>query len=249
MRPFLFLATRAEDAAADDEYAAMLRVCGLDERQLRRKRLERQPLGEIDLDEWSGIIVGGGPFCVSDPEDTKSPVQRRVESELASLVERVVAADSPFFGACYGLGQLAINLGGSVDRTYAESVQAVPITLTAAGLTDPLFGAMPATFGAFVGHKEAVTAVPAGLTVLASGVACPVQAVRAGANVYATQFHPELDAQGIAVRVGVYRTAGYFPADQADELISAARQADVSHAAEPLAAFVTRYGRCRSPRC
>jgi hypothetical protein len=34
---------RAEDVAADDEYAAMLRCTGLDEHQLRRIRLEQTP--------------------------------------------------------------------------------------------------------------------------------------------------------------------------------------------------------------
>ena len=39
MKPFLLLAIRAEDVAADDEYAAMLRFSGLDEAQLRRFRM------------------------------------------------------------------------------------------------------------------------------------------------------------------------------------------------------------------
>ena len=39
MLPFLLLASRAEDAAADDEYAAYLRYGGLEERELRRVRL------------------------------------------------------------------------------------------------------------------------------------------------------------------------------------------------------------------
>ena len=72
MKPFLFIGTRAEDAAADSEYAAVLRCSGLDETDVRRVRLERDELGDVDLDDWSGVILGGGPFNVSDPEDTKS---------------------------------------------------------------------------------------------------------------------------------------------------------------------------------
>ncbi len=45
MKPFLLLAIRAEDVAADDEYAAMLRFSGLNEGQLRRVRIEQAPLG------------------------------------------------------------------------------------------------------------------------------------------------------------------------------------------------------------
>lgn len=86
MKPFLLLAIRAEDVAADDEYAAMLRRTGLPEHQLVRVRLERGPLGEVDLDEWSGVILGGGPYQASDPEETKSSTQRRVEEIGKSVV-------------------------------------------------------------------------------------------------------------------------------------------------------------------
>ncbi|HVD53839.1 MAG TPA: hypothetical protein VNC13_06625 [Propionibacteriaceae bacterium] len=90
MKPFLLLAIRAEDVAADDEYAAMLRFAGLHEAQLQRFRIEQAELGSVDLDRWSGIILGGGPFQASDPEDSKSATQRRVEAELATLLDQVV---------------------------------------------------------------------------------------------------------------------------------------------------------------
>ena len=65
MLPFLLLAARAEDAAADDEYDAYLRYGGLEERELRRVRLEAAPLPDLDLADYSGVIVGGSPFTSS----------------------------------------------------------------------------------------------------------------------------------------------------------------------------------------
>ena len=106
MRPFLFLGIRAQDAAADDEYAAVLRCAGLDERDVRRVRLERDELGPVDLDEWSGIVLGGGPWNVSDPDPLKDDAQRRGEARLRELALQAVEADSPFLGACYGIGTL-----------------------------------------------------------------------------------------------------------------------------------------------
>src|SRR3712207_1370318 len=55
VRPFLLLASRPEDEAADDEYAAFLRATGLDEGRLRRIRLEAAPLPELDLDDYAEI--------------------------------------------------------------------------------------------------------------------------------------------------------------------------------------------------
>ena len=53
---------------------------------------------------------------------------------------------------------------------------------------------------------------------LATSAACPVQAFRVGQNVYATQFHPELDLEGICTRIEVYKNAGYFDPSEAETL-------------------------------
>lgn len=236
MKPFLLLATRSVDLAADEEYEAMLRFSGLDEPQLRRVRMEQGPVGEIRLDDWSGIILGGGPFiaCATD----KSPVQVRVEAEISSLLDEIVARDFPFLGACYGIGTLGTHQGAVVDRTYAEPVGPMRISLTERGRADRLFGGLPETFQAFLGHKEAIRELPPHAVNLASSATCPVQAFRIGANVYATQFHPELDEVGIQTRIDVYKYAGYFAPHEADALKARARASDVVHPPALLRRFV-----------
>lgn len=243
MKPFVLLATRPEDRAADDEYEAMLRFGGLAPGELRRVRLEAEPMPAIDLDEVSGIIVGGSPFTTSVPEDAESPVQRRVEAELGDLVRRVLAADVPFLGACYGVGTLGVVAGGVVDATYAEPVGAVPVTLTDAGRADPVFAGLPDTFDAFVGHKEALRVPPPGAVVLATSPACPVQAFRIKDNLYATQFHPELDVPGIVTRIDVYRHAGYFAPEEVEALSAEVARAAVDAPPLVLRSFVERYAR------
>ena len=243
MLPFLLLGTRAEDAAADNEYDAFLAFSGLEESALRRVRLERRPLGSLDVDAWSGIFLGGGPFNASDPADTKSRVQRRVEEELASLLDVVVGRDLPLLGACYGIGVVGTHQGAVVDRAYAEPIGRVPVQLTADGRADPLLAGLPERFEAFVGHKEAVRWLPPHAVLLASSPACPVQAFRVGRNVYATQFHPELDVHGLCTRIEVYKHAGYFEPDQADSLKSMARAGEVHEPPRILRRFVRRYAR------
>jgi GMP synthase (glutamine-hydrolysing) len=240
-RPFLLLATRAEDAAADDEYAGFLRATGLPESRLRRVRLESAPIPELDLDDYAGILVGGSPFTSSDPAAQKSPVQRRVEAELAALLDRVVPADKPFFGACYGIGTLGVHQGGVVDRTYGEPVSCVPVTLTPDGRADPVLAGMPEVFDALVGHKEACRVLPPSAVLLASSSACPVQMFRVGTNVYATQFHPELDVAGIVTRARVYQHAGYFPPAELEELVTRISTAVITEPGRMLATFVDRH--------
>ncbi len=243
MKPFLLLGTRDEDAAADNEYAAFLAFTGLDESTLRRVRMERRPLGEVDLDAWSGIFLGGGPFNASDPDTSKSAAQQRVEKELEVLLDDVVARDHPFLGACYGIGVVGTHQGATVDSTYSEPIGRVPVTLTAEGRADPLFGDLPECFEAFVGHKEAVHHLPPAAVRLASSPSCPVQAFRVGRHVYATQFHPELDIHGLCTRIEVYKHAGYFDPPEAESLKEMARAGAVHEPPKILAAFVQRYAR------
>jgi GMP synthase (glutamine-hydrolysing) len=245
VKPFLLLATRAEDAVADAEYEAFRRFGGLSAEQLVHVRLESAPLDELlpglDLNEYSGIIVGGSPFTFTDPPSQKSPTQVRVESELEHLIGDILKHDVPFLGACYGISTLGRYVGGTIDRTFAEPVSAVPITLTPDGLVDPLLAGLPQIFLAFVGHKEALYALPPGATLLASSATCPVQMFRVGEHQYATQFHPDLDVPGIITRIHAYQHLGYFHPDELDTLIEQVSTTSVTWPARILTNFTTRY--------
>jgi GMP synthase (glutamine-hydrolysing) len=245
VEPFLLLSIRADDAAADNEYESFLSLAGLEEGELRRIRLDRRALGDIDLRDWSGIWVGGGPFNYTDPAEKKSAVQCRVEADLSRLLDDVTGADFPFLGTCYGVGALGRHQGAVLDRRYSEPVGTVRVTLTEAGRRDSLLAELPDQFDAFTGHKEAVSELPESAVLLATAAACPVQAFRVGHHVYATQFHPELDAAGICTRVDVYKHAGYFHPSQADEIKALAWSSEISHPPAILRAFVRRYGRDR----
>ncbi len=243
MKPFLLLSTRADDGPADEEYSLFLRYSGLFAHQLVRVRLEAAPMPQLDLDDYSGIFVGGGPFNASDPPAKKSAVQQRVEAEVAQLLDEVVARDLPFLGACYGVGTVGAYLGATIDRVHSEPISVVPVTLTEAGAADPLLEGMPMTFDAFVGHKEAISRLPSTAVLLASSPLCPVQMFRVGRNVYATQFHPELDVDGITSRIHAYADHGYFAVDELELTLAAVRRAAVSHPSLILRNFVQRFER------
>lgn len=243
MKPFVLLATRADDRPADEEYDLFRRFAGLTEDQLIRVRLEAGPMPSIPLADVSGFIVGGSPFNASDPQSGKSAVQLRVESEMQRLLDEVVAADFPFLGACYGVGTLGVHEGAEIDGTYSEPISVVPVTLTESGAADPLFSGIPREFSAFVGHKEGVRTLPDHVVPLASSPTCPVQAFRVGQNVYATQFHPELDVSGITTRIHAYADRGYFAPHELDLTLAAVTREPVIHTGRVLANFVDRYAR------
>ena len=70
-----------------------------------------------------------------------------------------------------------------------------------------------------------------------------MQAFRVGQHVYATQFHPELDIDGLCTRIDVYRHAGYFEPDQAESVKEMAPGGRVVEPPKILQRFVRRYAR------
>ena len=244
-KPFLILQLRPETEASDDEFAAFLSKGGLAPGEVQRVRLDAEPLPEgLDLDAYSGVIVGGGPGCVSDAPEEKSEIEARIEAAVLGLMPEICARDLPFMGCCYGIGILAHHLGAEVSkRRHAEPVGATDCMLTPEGAADPLLAGLPERFRAFVGHKEAVQERPRGCAHLLASPACPFQMIRHGENVYATQFHPEADSDGFETRIRIYRHRGYFPPGDAERLIEMCRREQVHVPERILTRFVARYRR------
>ena len=242
MKPFLLLSCRPEDAAAEGERLSVLHFSGLPDDMLHQIRVEAGPLPVLDLDDYSGVLLGGGPYNSSDP--VKSDVQLRVEADLRRVLEDVFEHDKPFLGLCYGIGTVTAHMGGIVDRTHGEPAGPVWVRRTDAGHRDPLLEEVPEKFQVFVGHKEAVRELPEGAVLLVEGAACPVQMFRVQKNCYVTQFHPELDAEHFIERMNIYRHAGYFAPETLDDLSEQAHDAQVSPAVHTiLRRFAEHYAR------
>ena len=239
-KPFLLLQSRSEDEASDDEYQAFLKFGGLKPAELTRLRLDMGMRPQVALDDYAGVLMGGGAANFAYDDTQKSPEQREFEAYILPLIQRIVATDTPFLGACLGVGALVTALGGRTSFDYSEAVGAVDIKLTPEAKNDPLLAGMPAEFRGFVGHKEGVVEPPSRCVVLARSSTC-VQMLRVGRNVYATQFHPELDAAGLVLRINIYKHAGYFAPSEAQSLIDTVRREHVTEPVKILQQFIKRY--------
>jgi GMP synthase (glutamine-hydrolysing) len=244
MKRFLILQLRPETDAADAEFASILGKCGLPQERANRIRLDCEDLpADLALLDYAGVIVGGGPGCVSDAPEQKSHTDARIETAILSLMPQITDHDIPFMGCCYGLGILAAHLGGNVSKArYGEPVGPTDCAMTPEAAHDPLTRGLDTEFEAFVGHKEAVQVLPQGCVHLVASNPCPIQMIRYGQNVYATQFHPEADARDFEQRIHIYRDHGYFPPEQADDLIERCHAADVHVPGQIMRRFAQRYG-------
>ncbi len=244
MKRFLILQLRPETDASDDEYASILNKCQLSADRTHRLRVDQEDIPtELDVTDYAGVIVGGGPGCVSDPPEQKSAQDARIEGQILALMPQITAMDHPFMGCCYGLGILAHHLGGEVSKEqYGEPVGPSLCSVMPDAAEDPLLKGIASEFEVFVGHKEAVQSLPHGTVHLLRSAPCPVQMIRYGRNVYATQFHPEADARDFERRIRVYRNYGYFPPEDAERLIEVCHAANVTVPGEILRRFAARYG-------
>ncbi len=240
-KPVLVLQLRPEDDASDSEFEAFLKYGELDDADTRRIRIENTGIPELSLEDYAAVIVGGSPFDISTPQERKSAIQTRIESDFRRLFDGILERDFPFLGACSGCGLLGSYLDTPISNRYAEPVGGVRVMLTDDGKRDPLLAGFPEQIAVLCGHKEACDELPAGATLLLTGEACPVQMFRVGKNVYATQFHPEGDSEGFTVRIRAYKHHGYFQPEESETLIAAVNRQDTPYAREILRRFVERY--------
>ena len=77
-KPVLILQLRPEDVVADSEYTCFLKYSGLQAEDTCRERIENHGIpANLNLDDYSAIIVGGSPYDISTSEDKKSLAQKK----------------------------------------------------------------------------------------------------------------------------------------------------------------------------
>ena len=77
------------------------------------------------------------------------------------------------------------------------------------------------------------------MTILGSSKACPVHLARFKTNIYGTQHHPEIDREGIAIRVAHY-VGVYFTEEEHPEVLRAVQSVHVDSSL--ITHFVRKYG-------
>ncbi len=143
------------------------------------------------LERFDALLIGGsGEFYVSDGQFPR-------QQEVMDLLREVAEGPVPLFGSCFGFHLLTEALGGEIvhDPDNME-LGTYELELTAAGRRDELFGSLPDRFLAQVGRKDRAASLPPSTTNFASSERCPHQGFRyRDRPLWATQFHPELDAE------------------------------------------------------
>jgi len=150
-----------------------------------------EPLPKVS--EFDGIISGGGPMGIYEIYDGKYKFLSREKNFLIDAIVKGKAV----LGICLGHQLLVSVLGGRAGLSLDTAEFGwSKITLTPAGVKDPLFKDMPADFKAFEFHKDQVFSLPADAINLATSSLCTIQAFRYSLQpVWGVQFHPEISPE------------------------------------------------------
>jgi GMP synthase (glutamine-hydrolysing) len=133
--------------------------------------------------EVAAVVITGSPASVTE----RAPWMLQAEA----YIRRVIEAQVPLLGICFGHQLIAQALGGNVRKNpRGREIGTVEVTTLA---PDPLFEGLPDRFLANATHVDTVADLPPGATVVASTALEPHAALAFGALVRGVQFHPEID--------------------------------------------------------
>jgi GMP synthase (glutamine-hydrolysing) len=191
LRILLLQARDEDDPMREEEVLSFAEKAHLTPEQFDQHDLLAGPPELSQVLGHDAMMVGGsGDYYVS---------KRNLPAfdELLGVLAEVVAAGHPTFASCFGFQLLTVALGGEIIHDpESTEVGTYELRLTEAGTRDSLLGSLPPRFLAQLGRKDRAARMPPDVTNLASSRRNPHQAFRVpGQPVWATQFHPELDAR------------------------------------------------------
>lgn len=136
------------------------------------------------------LLIMGGPQTLS--EIHKYDYLQRV----VGLIQEATALNKHILGICLGAQLISHAFGAVVEKSPEREVGVYPITLTEAGLADPLFKGFPQTFDVTHWHGD-MAGLPPGAQVLAASAGCPRQIIKYTNRIYGLQCHMEMTTHSL----------------------------------------------------
>jgi len=133
---------------------------------------------EVAARKPAAIILSGGPASV-------------YAEGAPHMDPAILELGIPVLGFCYGIQEMALQLGGAIPKTDIGEYGFAELTVTAA--ESRLFEGVAEVSQCWMSHRDSVGTVPEGFSVTATTPTTAVAAMENPArNLYATQFHPEV---------------------------------------------------------
>jgi len=135
-----------------------------------------RPVNSILTNDVDGIIISGSQFSVYD---TNSPLPPK----------ELFKTNIPILGICFGQQLIASLFGGKVKPTDNREYGETTVILEK---SNQLFTNIKKKFKVWMSHSDIVQEVPKGFKIIAKSKSGHIASINKN-NVYAVQFHPEVD--------------------------------------------------------
>ena len=193
---------REDREMASQELECVARDLGINEEQITVYNATKQDLSSIKVENFSAFIFGGsGDISLSDGTE----VVKTIKNNIKILILRVVEFDVPSLFICLGYHLFSDYLGESVTKNPKQSESGTTkVYLTSNAMSDALFSGIKKQLIVQEAHHDSIQNLPKAAVLLAENPRCPIQAYRVKKNIYAMQFHPELQKKDMLFRLNHY---------------------------------------------
>ena len=159
---------------------------------------------EIIADNNGVILCGSGDFDFDggrSPDDPKRMMSYTILNGLKHFLQYLFDGNIPTLGICYGHQIIAAFKGKKVmnDKNQVK-VGSYNVSILDKYKSDLLFQDMPPTFNAQYGHKDSLSDLPEGCSIIAQGLNCNYSILKYSDYIYSVQFHPELTMSDVLER-------------------------------------------------
>ncbi len=201
MKPILIIQFRTDQTIEHEQLCFREEYADYD-RELVFVSAVTDDLSTIDPTDYAGVLMGGsGEFYL-----TMGAGKGTWREPTFAFIERVLAADVPMLGICFGFQMLGLSQGTHItDDVFMRETGTFATTTLAAAADDPLFKALPHTFSAQYGHKDTLIDYPDHLIPLSKTNQTDANAFRVfGKQVWGILFHPELNKDRMKKRFAMF---------------------------------------------
>lgn len=161
----------------------LLREAGI---RIRYVNFSREPDIKVDVSDYEGLIVLGGPMGVWEM-DKHPHLKHEIE-----CIQTAMNENKPVLGICLGGQLIASALGAEVKPAKEKEIGWFDLKITDEGKKDPLLAKLETHERIFQWHQDAFD-LPKGALWLATSERCKYQAFKYGEKTYSFQFHLEVD--------------------------------------------------------
>ncbi len=201
-KKYLLLQIRHEPEVCAEEYQCFLQHSGLPAERLDIFNIyTRSDFDKEILNGYAALLVGG-----ASEANVLQPQKYAFIDPAIKLMRDCAESGFPVFASCFGFQLAVLALGGRItDLVQHREIGTIPIELSAAATTDPLFASMPNPLTVVSVHQQSAVETPAACVALASTQACLHSFKVLNKPFWAFQFHPEVNLQTLIKRLTRYQ--------------------------------------------